>query len=170
MTNPATALRTRTSRVLIGGALAVALVTAGCAGRKANPVSEAKYGDEKLNCQAIAAEYNANKIEVAKLKEESDSKVAQNVLAGAAGVVFLVPFLLMDFQDAAGIDHAAMERRQARLRAYAASKECPNIEAVPARLAAPAAKEPGAPAPKCSDVGGYEAYMAKSGQVCDLGL
>ena len=170
MTNALRAFRTRAPRALIFGALAASLLTAGCAGRNPNPVSEAKYGDEKLDCPALVAEYGANKADIAKLQEEEDGKRAQNVLAGAAGAVFLLPLFLMDFQDAAGIDRAAMERRQVRLRAYAATKDCANIDAAPVRVAAPAAPEPGAPAPKCADVGGYEAYMAKTGQVCDLGL
>ena len=169
MTNAMDTLRARAPRALICGAMAAALVTAGCAGRQANPVSEAKYGDDTLNCAAIVAEYGANKAEVAKLEKEENDKVAQNVFAGAAGALFLLPLFLMDFQNAAGIDKAAMERRQARLRVYGADKDCKNIDPAAVRVAAPAAPEPGAPAPKCADVGGYESYMAKTGDVCDLG-
>ncbi len=154
MTNALRAFRTRAPRALIFGALAAALATAGCAGRNPNPVSEARYGDEKLNCAAIVAEYGANKADIAKLQEEEDGKRAQNVLAGAAGAVFLLPLFLMDFQDAAGIDGKPTVLTVNYPLQYFAQRI--GGEAVDVRFPAPAAEDPALWEPDAGTIAAYQ--------------
>lgn len=147
--------------------VATALITAGCAGRKPNPIDAAQIGDDKLSCEMIAAENRTNAKRIIELKGEEEGKVAQNIAAAAAGVFFILPFFLMDFQDAPGIEGRALARRQKRLHALAVEKGC-KIETVsPTERAIKRAQDSGKQ-PRCSEVGGYEAYMKKTGKVCVL--
>ena len=147
--------------------VAVALITSACAGRKPAPVDAAQVGDEKMSCDMIAAESRSNARRIIELKGEEDAKVGQNIAAAAAGVFLILPFFLMDFQDAPGVEGRAMVRRQKRPHALAQEKGC-RIETVsPTERAIKRAQDTGK-APRCSEVGGYEAYMKKTGKVCML--
>ena len=147
--------------------LVSALIAGGCAGRKPAPVDAVQIGDNKMSCDLLANENRANAQLLAKLKGESEVKVLQNVAAATAGVFFIFPFLLMDLQDAAGVETRALVRRQKRLQALAIEKGC-KIETVsPTERAIKRADETGK-APRCSEVGGYEAYMKRTGKVCML--
>ena len=147
--------------------VAVALITSGCAGRKPAPIDAAQVGDEKMSCDMIAAESRTNAQRIIVLKGEEEGKVAQNIAAAAAGVILILPFFLMDFQDAPGIEGRAMVRRQKRLQALAQEKGC-KIETVsPSDRAIKRAQDTGK-TPRCSEVGSYEAYMKKTGKVCTL--
>ena len=147
--------------------IAVALITSACAGRKPAPIDAAQVGDEKMTCHIIAAESRTNARRIIELKGEEDAKVGQNIAAAAAGVFLILPFFLMDFQDAPGVEGRAMVRRQKRLHALAQEKGC-KIETVsPSERAIKRAQDTGK-APRCGEVGGYEAYMKKTGKICML--
>jgi hypothetical protein len=147
--------------------VAAALITSGCAGRKPNPIDAAQVGDEKMSCDMIAAESRTTAKRIIALKGEENNKVVQNIAAAAAGVVFILPFFLMDFQDAPGVEGRAMVRRQRRLQALAREKGCKIETLSPDERAIKRAQETGK-APRCSEVGGYETYMKKTGKVCML--
>jgi hypothetical protein len=68
-------------------------------------------------------EANANRTKIAELGSEEGAKVAQNVLAGAAGVFIPVLWFAMDFQNAAGKEGAALQQRNAYL-AWMAETRC----------------------------------------------
>ena len=147
--------------------VAAAFITSGCAGRKPAPIDAAQVGDDKMSCEMIAEESRTNARRIVELKGEAEGKVAQNIAAAAAGVFLILPFFLMDFQDAPGVEGRAMVRRQKRLEALAREKGC-KIETVsPSERAIKRARETGKP-PRCSEVGGYEAHMKKTGKVCML--
>ena len=115
----------------------------------------------------IASENRTNAARIIELKREAEGKVAQNIAAAAAGIIFILPFFLMDFQDAPGVEGSALVRRQKRLLALAQEKDC-KIETVsPTERATKRAGKTGE-TPRCSEVGGYEAYMKKTGKVCVL--
>lgn len=93
-----------------------------CAGRAPAPVAVVQPIDSTMDCNAIRAEIAANTARISDLGSESGAKVAQNVAAGVAGVFFILPLFLMDFQGAAGIDQRALEARNQYLATLAAAR------------------------------------------------
>jgi hypothetical protein len=92
-----------------------ALLLSSCAGRAPNPVAISQPRDATYSCRAIQAEIAANNEKITELGTEQGLKVAQNIVAVGAGLFFILPFFLMDFQDAAGTDKQALEDRNAYL-------------------------------------------------------
>jgi hypothetical protein len=113
--------------------LSLAVFTAACAGRAPAPVAVVQPIDETMNCEAIQAEVNANTQRIAELGSEQGAKVAQNVVAGTAGLFLIVPFLLMDFQNAAGKEEAALKSRNDYLASLARQRCAPQPTAQPSR-------------------------------------
>jgi hypothetical protein len=114
-------------------ALAAVVFASACAGRAPAPVAVVQPVDETMNCDAIQAEVNANTQRIAELGSEQGAKVAQNVAAGVAGVFLIVPFFLMDFQNAAGKDEAALKSRNDYLATLARQRCAPQPAAQPSR-------------------------------------
>jgi hypothetical protein len=79
-----------------------------------------------MDCNAIRAEITSNTARIADLGSESGAKVAQNVAAGVAGAIFILPLFLMDFQGSAGIDQRALEARNQYLATLAGTR-CPAL-------------------------------------------
>jgi len=112
-----------------------------------------------MDCAAITAEVQANNKRISELGSEEGSKVAQNVIVGAAGLLIPVLWFGMDFQNAAGKEVAALQSRQQYL-ATLAEQRCgatmplpiQNVPAPTAGSAPPASGQmpvatPAAPAP-----------------------
>ncbi len=116
-------------------ALSTVMLTAACAGRAPAPVAVVQPVDETMSCEAIQAEVNANTQRIAELGTEQGAKVAQNVVAGVAGAIFILPLFLMDFQNAAGKDEAALKSRNDYLATLARQRCAPQPAAQPARAA-----------------------------------
>jgi len=116
-------------------ALSTVMLTAACAGRAPAPVAVVQPVDETMSCEAIQAEVNANTQRIAELGTEQGAKVAQNVVAGVAGAFFILPLFLMDFQNAAGKDEAALKSRNDYLATLARQRCAPQPAAQPARAA-----------------------------------
>lgn len=103
---------------------AAALLTA-CAGRPPAPVAVVQMHDKALDCPAIVAEVAANDAKLKALGREEGDKVAQNIIAGTVGAVLFFPALfLMDFQNAAGKETAALQQRQGYLAVLAEQRGC----------------------------------------------
>lgn len=96
-----------------------------CAGRAPNPVPVVQSVDDTMDCDAIRAEINANTQRIAELASESGAKVAQNVAAGVAGAIFILPLFLMDFQGSAGIDERSLRARNDYLATLARQRCTP---------------------------------------------
>ncbi len=111
--------------------LAVAMMTAACAGRAPQPVPVVKADDAQLNCTAIETEVQSNDSKIKELGRESGAKVAQNVAAGVAGLIIWPLWFAMDFQGAADKETVALQQRQAYLATLAKEKGC----AIPERAA-----------------------------------
>jgi hypothetical protein len=107
-----------------------------CAGRTPNPVAVVQEQDRHADCSAILAEVQANKQKIGELGSEEGQKVAQNVLAGAAGVFIPVIWFAMDFQNAAGKEGAALQQRNAYLARMAETR----CNAAPQQVGLPASK------------------------------
>jgi hypothetical protein len=105
--------------------LAFALVA--CAGRAPAPVAVVQAQDRYADCAAIVAEVEANNRQVQELASEEGGKVAQNVVAGVAGLVIPVLWFGMDWQGAAGKEVAALQSRQQYL-AVLAEQRCASPE------------------------------------------
>jgi len=106
----------------------VALAVSACAGRAPAPVAVVQAMDETMNCTAIQAEVAGNNQRIADLGGESGAKVAQNVAAGIAGAIFILPLFLMDFQGSAGIDERALRSRNDYLASLARTR-CATVAA-----------------------------------------
>lgn len=114
-------------------ALAAVVFLSACAGRAPAPVAVVQPVDETMNCEAIQAEVNANTQRIAELGSEQGAKVAQNVAAGVAGAFLILPFFLMDFQNAAGKEEAALKSRNDYLATLARQRCAPQPAAQPSR-------------------------------------
>ena len=140
---------------------------ASCGGRTANPVASYQPGDEKRSCDGLRMEIADNEQDISKLIPFEDA-TGKNVALGVAGAFLIVPWFFMDFKDAEKIEIKALRRRNQWLREVASNKDCSippskyRFEDRPAR-----AVEEGE-SPWCSDVGGYEAYLERTGKVCQI--
>ena len=99
-----------------------AIALSGCAGRSPAPVPIVQSQDRYANCTAIMAEVNANNERISELGSEQGAKVAQNVVAGVAGLFIPVLWFGMDFQGAAGTEQAALQGRQQYLASLAGER------------------------------------------------
>ena len=115
--------------------LSLAVLTAACAGRAPAPVAVVQPVDETMSCEAIQSESGANTKRIAELGSEQGAKVAQNVAAGVAGAFFILPLFLMDFQNAAGKEEAALKSRNDYLATLGRQRCAPQPAAQPARAA-----------------------------------
>jgi hypothetical protein len=95
------------------------LAMAGCAGRSAAPVPVVQVADRYANCTGIMAEVDANNHRISELGSEQGAKVAQNVVAGVAGLFIPVLWFAMDFQGAASTEQTALQARQQYLASLA---------------------------------------------------
>ena len=133
--------------------ITVVLLAAACAGRSPAPVALVQPQDRNIDCAAIFAEVAANNQTISKLGGEKGDKVAQNVVAITAGVIFLPFLFLMDFQGAAGKEIQALQARQQYLETLAEQQGCGVAQPVATPLPPtppPAADTPSGPvaAPK----------------------
>jgi len=109
-------------RVLPCCAGVVALLCAACAGRDPQPVATVQPTDSNATCAMITAEIQANNIKVQELANEEGGKVAQNVVAGVAGVFIPVLWFGMDFKGAASKEVTALQARQQYLATLATER------------------------------------------------
>jgi hypothetical protein len=121
------------SKSVTAMALAAVVFASACAGRAPAPVAVVQPVDETMTCDAIQAEVNANTQRIAELGSEQGAKVAQNVAAGVAGAFLILPFFLMDFQNAAGKEEAALKSRNDYLATLARQRCAPQPAAQPSR-------------------------------------
>lgn len=104
--------------------LIYAVMTAGCAGREANPIAIYLPGDENRSCMALQAEVAQLQADMQRLLPKTN-KGLTNALWATAGVLSLgIGFFFMDFKDAERIEFEAMRTRHNRLLIYAAEKNC----------------------------------------------
>ena len=106
-------------------AIVIAALTAlctGCAGRDPQPVATVQSTDANATCAMIVAEIEANNIKVKELAGEEGGKVAQNVVAGVAGVFIPVLWFGMDFKGAASKEVTALQARQQYLTTLATER------------------------------------------------
>lgn len=154
---------------------AAGLVLSACGGRPANPVAMVQPSDDKMNCQLLQAEYGSNESRARTLAGEKTEAEQQNA-AKVAGVLLVgLPALLtVDTQKTEETEIRALKERNDHLARLMATKECPNTPAPtqPAKTPdsdATAQSESNAEkSPDCKDVGGYEAYLKKTGKTCML--
>jgi uncharacterized protein YcfL len=134
-------------------ALAVVLLMglAGCAGRAPAPVAVVQAQDRYMDCAAISAEVQANNKRISELGAEEGGKVAQNVIAGAAGLFIPILWFGMDFQNAAGKEVAALQSRQQYL-ATLAEQRCGAVVPVPIQTIPAVPANPAQPAPVAAPV------------------
>jgi len=81
-----------------------------------------------MDCAAIVAEVDSNNKRVQELASEEGVKVAQNVVAGAAGLFVPILWFGMDWQGAASKEAAALQSRQQYLAVLADNRHCGSPE------------------------------------------
>lgn len=111
-------------KIVRGGLVTIAVVLAGCAGRSPQPVAVVQPQDHFMDCPAIQAEVLANNVKVQDLASESGGKVAQNVVAGVAGLFIWPLWFAMDFQGATDKETIALNSRQQYLAVLAQQRGC----------------------------------------------
>jgi hypothetical protein len=124
------------------GSVALAAVLCGCAGRAPAPVSVVQPQDRYMDCAAITIEVQTNNEKVQKLASDKGLKVAQNVVAGVAGIVLPVLWFGMDFQGAADTEIQALQARQQYLAALAEQRRCGQDTGEPQKVLTEAPKKP----------------------------
>lgn len=103
--------------------LIVAITFAGCAGRRANPISTYLPGDKDRTCNGLKIEIIQLQNDMASMLPKTD-KFGTNFLWAAGGVFFLFPFFFMDLKDAEKIEYEALRRRHNWLLICATEKNC----------------------------------------------
>jgi RNA polymerase-binding transcription factor DksA len=103
--------------------LCVSILSAGCAGREANPIPAYLPGDNTRSCPALTAEVAQLQSDMNRLLPKTNKGVT-NALWATAGVFLIVPFFFMDLKDAEKIEFEAMRQRHNRLLIIAADKNC----------------------------------------------
>jgi hypothetical protein len=96
---------------IVAATIIVALPLVACAGRTPQPVAIAQAQDSTIGCAQIHSEIAANNQKIQALASEKGAKVAQNVVAGVAGVFIPVLWFGMDFQGAATTESNALSQR-----------------------------------------------------------
>jgi hypothetical protein len=96
----------------------------GCAGPPPMPVALMQPQDRYEDCAALAIESQANNAKIQDLAGDQGGKVAQNVVAGIAGVFVPVLWFGMDFQGTASKEIAALQSRQQYLAVLAEQRNC----------------------------------------------
>ena len=111
--------------------IGASLLLGACAGRAPNPVAVVQPQDRYMDCSAISAEVADNNKRIAALGGEEGGKVAQNVIAGAAGFFTLgITWIAMDFQGTASKEVSALQSRQQYL-ATLAEQRCGAVVPMP---------------------------------------
>jgi hypothetical protein len=105
------------------GLITALVLISGCGGRPPNPVSQYQPGDEERSCTGLAAEISDNEKEMALLSPHENA-AGKNVVLGAAGVLFIVPWFFMDFKEGEATDLQALSRRNRWLREVAVDNGC----------------------------------------------
>ena len=118
--------------IVLGAAFAISA----CAGRTPAPVAVVQPQDRYMDCAAINAEVQANNAKVTALAGEEGAKVAQNVVAGVAGLLIWPLWFAMDFQGAAPKEVAALQARQQYL-ATLAEQRCGAVVPLPIQTVPP---------------------------------
>jgi hypothetical protein len=128
-----------------------------------------------MNCPLLQAEYGSNELRARSLAGEKTDAEQQNA-AKVAGVLLVgLPALLtVDVAKTEEIEIAALRGRNDHLARLMTEKQCPNAPAAtqPAKTPESDATAQSAggteKSPDCKDVGGYEAYLMKTGKTCML--
>ncbi len=98
-------------------------VVSGCAGRAANPVMVAQYGDDRKSCEALQMAMSQTQQEISRLIPDTE-KTGSNVALGVAGLFLIVPLFFMDFSESEKIEVNAYRQRYNHLALIATDKKC----------------------------------------------
>lgn len=157
-------------------AASAALALASCAGRTPAPVSLSQPSDQATSCEGFAAEIAANNSRALSLAQQQSNTNAKNVGAAVVGVLLFPPLLLaMDLSGADGVELQALRARNEHIATLMRQRNCANIPPASPEAAQGKAIDDrirdarrGGEQPYCKDVGGYETYKQRTGEVCRL--
>jgi hypothetical protein len=154
-------------------ALATCLAMTACATRpdniSATYVSPVTY--QSMSCAQLAEERARVSGELARLVDLQYQNANADAMMVAVGVVFvpIVALGLFATKDRK-VEIGQLKGQDGALAEAMRAKQCAmSPAATPATVAAPATVvAPGGKPTKCKDVGGYESYKAKTGQLCEI--
>ncbi len=158
------------------GVAGAAWLLAACAGSTPNPIATTSPADSVMTCEIMHAEIGANVQRARGLMEQKANTERKNAAAFVGGMLLAWPILLaMDLSERERVEMEGLRSRNEHLARLMRSKGCATIpptspeaeedNAIEARIkAAEAAGKP----PNCKEVGGYEAYKRKTGNVCAM--
>jgi hypothetical protein len=162
-----------TCRTVAHGALALStvLLLAGCGGRPANPVQTVQATDASVPCAVLRVEYDSNEARARSLVSDKQTAENQNVALAAVGLLLAWPALLaMDLKPTEKVELRALRDRNQHILNLMKVRNCPQtpeLKPSPVKGTGVVSRDAGGQ-PYCRDVGGYEAYMKKTGEVCRI--
>lgn len=163
--------QSRANVFLPASMLGIMLLSAGCGGRPANPVDTVQATDATVPCAVLRVEYDSNEARARAIVGEKLTAENQNAALAAVGILLAWPALLaIDVRPTEKTELRALRDRNRHLVNLMTTKNCPQtpkIPTSPVKGPGTSAQSTGAP-PECRTVGGYEAYMKKTGKVCRL--
>ena len=112
--------------------LCAAILAAGCAGRKATPISIQRLGDERRSAEAIHAEMASIDDQIAAKQKARNGTVIWNIFCGVTGFVVIIPWFLMNLKDAEGTEIEALKQRQIWLTSIIEDQAARNAATIPA--------------------------------------
>ena len=132
--------------------------------------------DTTTTCEAFAAEIASNNTRALSLVQQQSNTNVKNVGAAVVGVLIFPPLLLaMDLSGADGVELQALRARNEHIASLMRQRNCANIppaspEAAQSKAIDDRIRESGKSGvqPNCRDVGGYEAYKQRTGEICKL--
>jgi hypothetical protein len=104
---------------LLGTAIGLAVLLAGCGGRQPRIIAEQSPTDGRLSCEHLQGERAINEARILELGNERTTASRNNVGAFLAGGIFM-----MDLNDTEAQEIEALQRRNARLDALSAQASC----------------------------------------------
>jgi hypothetical protein len=157
-------------------AASAALALAACAGRTPAPVSLSQPSDAATSCEGFAAEIAANNARALALVRQQSDTNAKNVGAAVVGVLLFPPLLLaMDLSGADGVELQALRARNEHIASMMRQRNCADIPPASPEAAQSKAVDDrirdvrrDGGQPNCKDVGGYEVYKQRTGEICKL--
>ena len=112
-----------TNKSILAIILALTIIVAGCAGRKANPIRAYKSTDEGMNCSEIKAEMSYVDSQISSLIPETE-KTGKNTVLGVTGWFLIVPWFFMDLSDSEQHEVKAFQQRYMELDKQYAKRRC----------------------------------------------
>jgi hypothetical protein len=111
--------------------MGMCVTVAGCAGRKADPVSVVQGYDHSLTCADARDEIKANEARINQLHADNDKAHNSNIAWGVVGTLLFWPaYFAIDDGNAESTEIAALQSRNDHLLTLSTGQACDGIKTV----------------------------------------